>query len=399
LVHVWSTSHRNLTVRNGLQRSPAVGHSRRLQARSWGNRPGGRTLIRMRSQVQVLAGPPTIVAGQSAVGSKPGTLAASLGRAGAARPSRRQAHRPLRARPPRRQAPRPPRTVVAHPSRGGQPRGRCGLLPCPRAAAGDGRSARRPGLPGRPASSAAAARTRPGPGPPPTAPPTLGDLGGVARVRAGSAVDPSRSTTRQPTGTWTRSRGAGGCVASACPQPPPPDGRPDGRVRTDGGGHQRAGHRTGWTPDGPDTGRPDSRAPDDENRMGGYRMLDADRRPTPWLASWHGRARRRCLTAGCPLDARLGRGVWASNNQDRSAARTRGHHAPRDGLDHRHDRQLLGRFAGQAAPRRTAVLRRLRVERRAGGARSSVMASAYADGCCRSTCDAGYALEYGCRLG
>src|SRR5215216_5319572 len=44
-------------------------------------------LIRMRSQVQVLAGPPPIVAGQSAAGTEPGTLAAGLGRAGAARPS------------------------------------------------------------------------------------------------------------------------------------------------------------------------------------------------------------------------------------------------------------------------------------------------------------------------
>jgi hypothetical protein len=44
-------------------------------------------LIRMRSQVQVLAGPPPIVAGHSAVGSEPGAPAASLGRAGAARPS------------------------------------------------------------------------------------------------------------------------------------------------------------------------------------------------------------------------------------------------------------------------------------------------------------------------
>jgi hypothetical protein len=44
-------------------------------------------LIRMRSQVQVLAGPPPITAGQSAVGSEPGAPAASLGRAGAARPS------------------------------------------------------------------------------------------------------------------------------------------------------------------------------------------------------------------------------------------------------------------------------------------------------------------------
>jgi hypothetical protein len=58
LVHVWSTRHRSRAVRNGLQRSPAVGRSRRLQVRSCGNRLGGRTLIRMRSQVQVLAGPP-----------------------------------------------------------------------------------------------------------------------------------------------------------------------------------------------------------------------------------------------------------------------------------------------------------------------------------------------------
>jgi hypothetical protein len=48
---------------------------------------GHPSLIRMRSQVQVLAGPPPIVPGQSAVGSEPGTLAAGLGRAGAARPS------------------------------------------------------------------------------------------------------------------------------------------------------------------------------------------------------------------------------------------------------------------------------------------------------------------------
>jgi hypothetical protein len=46
-----------------------------------------RYLIRMRSQVQVLAGPPPIAPGQSAVGSEPGAPAASLGRAGAAPPS------------------------------------------------------------------------------------------------------------------------------------------------------------------------------------------------------------------------------------------------------------------------------------------------------------------------
>jgi hypothetical protein len=41
----------------------------------------------MRSQVQVLAGPPPITPGQSAVGSRPRALAARLGRAGAACPS------------------------------------------------------------------------------------------------------------------------------------------------------------------------------------------------------------------------------------------------------------------------------------------------------------------------
>jgi hypothetical protein len=39
--------------------------------------------FRMRSQVQVLAGPPTIIAGQSAAGTEPGALAVGLGRAGA----------------------------------------------------------------------------------------------------------------------------------------------------------------------------------------------------------------------------------------------------------------------------------------------------------------------------
>jgi hypothetical protein len=42
---------------SGSQRSPAVGRSRSLQARSWENRPWGRTLIRMKPEVQVLPGP------------------------------------------------------------------------------------------------------------------------------------------------------------------------------------------------------------------------------------------------------------------------------------------------------------------------------------------------------
>jgi hypothetical protein len=87
-----------------------------------------RLLIRMRSQVQVLAGPPPIVAGHSAVGGEPGVPAASLGRAGAARPSPPARPLALPARPPERQAPRPHPPWSTHPSPERQPRGRCGHL-------------------------------------------------------------------------------------------------------------------------------------------------------------------------------------------------------------------------------------------------------------------------------
>jgi hypothetical protein len=202
----------------------------------------------MRSQVQVLAGPPAIVAGQSAVGSKPGALAGCLGRAGAARPSPPASP----SAPPGPSTWAPGASITTH----------SGRPPIPGTAASrpvqpppvPSRSRRRralrtpPGLPGRPASSTAAAHARPGPGPPPTAPPTTGDLGGVARGRACSAVGPSRSTTRQPTGTWARSRGAGCLAASACPQCHRLMGtrrtRPDGRGRPQTAGHRTGGHQT-----------------------------------------------------------------------------------------------------------------------------------------------------------
>jgi hypothetical protein len=57
LVHVWATCHRSPAVPNGLQRSPAARRSRRPPVQSWGNKPVGRTLIRMRAEVQVLPGP------------------------------------------------------------------------------------------------------------------------------------------------------------------------------------------------------------------------------------------------------------------------------------------------------------------------------------------------------
>jgi hypothetical protein len=73
----------------------------------------------MRSQVQVLAGPPTIPAGHSAAGSEAGMPAASLGRVGAARPSPPARPSPSGPAHPRRQAPRQPRTVVAYPAQDG----------------------------------------------------------------------------------------------------------------------------------------------------------------------------------------------------------------------------------------------------------------------------------------
>jgi hypothetical protein len=51
----------------------------------------------MRSQVQVLAGPPTIPAGQSAAAPRPVAPTACLGRVGAARPPRSRAQGPLGA--------------------------------------------------------------------------------------------------------------------------------------------------------------------------------------------------------------------------------------------------------------------------------------------------------------
>jgi hypothetical protein len=220
-------------------------------------------LIRMRSQVQVLAGPPAIVAGQSAVGSKPGTLAASLGRAGAARPSP----------PASPSAPSGPVNAGGgrhdhhagwspHPSRGRQPPGRCGNLAL-RPLAVPSRSRRRRAL-GTPAWPAQEASVKRGRRPHPTrpgfatdSPPTLRRLGGVARVRGGSAVDRAARRRGSPQGPGPRSRGGGCRAASACPQPPPPDGGPGGRVRTDG-----------WTPTGwtPDRWTPDGRTPDPGRR-------------------------------------------------------------------------------------------------------------------------------------
>jgi hypothetical protein len=187
-------------------------------------------------------------------------------------------------------------------------------------------------------------RTQPGPGPPPT-PTDQRDLGSTARVQAaGPSTEPLNGAAAHRDST--RSRGDG------CPPHLPgpnatarhgrrqthPDRRgghqPAGRWP---GGHQRAGHRTGgqqatgppdtWTtnpgdrtPDGlgyrtagpPDPGR--------RHRMGGHPMPDTARRPMPWLASWQCRPGRRCLTAGCRLDAPPGRRRLGEQQPRRSAA-------------------------------------------------------------------------------
>ena len=168
----------------------------------------------MRSQVQVLAGPPPIVAGHSAAGSERSQLAAGLGRAGAARPS--PPAPPLAPPGPptrpsgsatttqRGQAPSPrtPATRRLPPSRAACS---CGH----RAAARDGRSARRPGLPGRSAGKRGRRGPHPTrrPGSPPT-PPDQRDFGSVARVSASATVDRAVDGPAA-TGASTRPRWSG----------------------------------------------------------------------------------------------------------------------------------------------------------------------------------------------
>jgi hypothetical protein len=120
-------------------------------------------------------------------------------------------------------------------------------------------------------------------------------------------------------------------------------------------------HRT------PDTGRVDTtdyadRAP----RHAGIRtdILDHhDQRTARWDAEPWTCGRR--LRRSAMMTARRGWGICQRETTYRAT------------------RRLLGRSVGQAAPRRTALLRRFRVEGRARGARSSVMARACA-GCWRS---------------
>src|SRR5512133_1224449 len=233
----------------------------------------------MRSQVQVLAGPPAIVAGQSAAGSELGALATGLGRAGAARPSR-PAPPVAPPGPPTRPSGsattthrgRAPSSRMAATRRVQPPR----AAACSRAhsaAAREGRSDRRPGLPGR---SGQAWPLRPAPNRQP------GSATDLPLTNATSAASPASQPPRPLIEPSPARRPPGSppvpVVTVARPPRPGPDRhrlRWRRRTRPDGWGQTP----DGWTPDGwtaygrppdrldddprgPDTGRLDSRIPD-----------------------------------------------------------------------------------------------------------------------------------------
>jgi hypothetical protein len=296
----------------------------------------------MRSQVQVLAGPLAILAGHSAVGSEPAAPAASLGRAGAARPSRRHAHRPFRTRPPGAAGPMTTTHRGRPTSPGRQPRHRCGnlaLQPAPESTAQPLATALcTPAWPAWSLSrSSAAARTPPGPGPPPT-----------PLTNATSAASPAAGPARpsiEPLHGAAAHRDSTRCCSDGCPPPRPgphrrrlrgdemdasgrmeadssrldagrvDTGRPDTDGRTPDGldtgcaGHHTAGHWTAGPPD-PDDGTAEW------TPHGGHRLA-MDRRQASCLAD-HG-DNARPLDAGWTL-RRGGRPSGRPTNQDSSAA-------------------------------------------------------------------------------
>jgi hypothetical protein len=223
----------------------------------------------MRSQVQVLAGPPPIVAGHSAAGTELGALAAGLGRAGAARPSR-----PARPVAPPGPPTRPSGSATTThrgraPARGRPPRGGCShlvLQPAPvPTAPPPARSAPIAGLAclvAQWSSAAAAARTQPAARDrhrPPTGQRDVGSLAGVpASSTIARAVDGPAATGALPVPVVTVAR------------PPRPWSqryrlrwrrrtRPDGQGPTPDGWTPDGWTADGWTPDG---WTADGRAPD-----------------------------------------------------------------------------------------------------------------------------------------
>jgi hypothetical protein len=252
------------------------------------------SLIRMRSQVQVLAGPPPIVAGQSAAGSELGALAAGLGRAGAARPSPpAPPWAPGSAHPAGRlgddhppwSLPQPRTAATRHAATS-----RCRLLPCPPRRRPRG-ALRTPAWPAWSLSGQA----RP-PRPAPTRRPRSATdlpLANATSAASPASRPPRPSSSRRRPGSHRASTGSGGqgrpASSTWSPTPPPEHGRrrtrPDGRGRQQTAGHRRVdsgrptagpsgrrpqvtGHRAAGQPD-----------PGHRNRMGGHRLLDnGDRR-------------------------------------------------------------------------------------------------------------------------
>jgi hypothetical protein len=318
------------------------------------------------------------------VGSEPGRLAASLGRAGAARPSPPASPSALPGPSTRtsgattttHRGRAQPRTAATPPVR--QPRAAACSVPTAQPPATGAPHAGLACLVGQRASAAATALTQPG------------------RVRRRNPTDQRATSVASPAssrprpvdraaprrgrhGTSTRSRGAG-CLAAPIWSPtPPPEVGGEGRVRTDGGGHLRAGrwigghhtagrwtggHLTAGPPDpgrrtqvtghrtGLDTGRAAHQTagqPDPDDGTGwvdtAYWTRTGDRRHGwhPGIAD-HGEDARP-LAAGWRL--RRADAVWASNNPGQLSSKD---HSERPG--HGRDRQLqvlLRRPAGASA--------------------------------------------------
>jgi hypothetical protein len=239
----------------------------------------------MRSQVQVLAGPPP----SPQVKALSAASRERLLPAWAALGPRAHPHRPLRVRPPRGVRHHDHHSPWSPPSPDGRHAADAAtshrnLFPCPPQAASHRCSARRPGLPAR--SAGTRRRTQPGPGSPPT-PTDQRDLAAPPASRlAGPSTEPLNGAAAHRDST--RSRGDG-CP----PQRPGPNAtarygrrrtRPDRR-----GGHQPAGHRMGGQQ--PAGHRMGGRTPEAGHRTGGQQTTGppdtqtttpGDRTPDGW---------------------------------------------------------------------------------------------------------------------
>jgi hypothetical protein len=281
-------------------------------------------LIRMRSQVQVLAGPPPIVAGQSVAGGEPGALAAGLGRTGAA-PSI-----PAGTSPGPSGAAHPavslgddhPAWSSTQPEDGSHAAAaatsRCSLPLVPTAQPpATGRSGRRPGLPGRSAGK----RGRRGPHPTrrpgsATDPPDQPDVGSVARVPGSATVDRAVDGPAA-TGASTRPGGQGRPATSTWSPPPPPEWEETDASGPTKGRHQTAGHRTGghrtagrWTVDSSrPTAEPSGRRP----QVTGHRTAGSRTPETGWVDT-------ACWTPATDAVACLLAGSTTATTPDRSRA-------------------------------------------------------------------------------